>query len=140
MQQVGVHSSSWRLTIDAAVGAVRAPALLLCHVDLDVADLQHIHVQTLHLQHRPWMTSAGYDMREECRNYVYWQQQQSDEQQHCSSIEVTCWSGRVSMHTSALLSAFLSRLSRNTADFLGHRAWPLVLCSFLACRQEECAA
>ena len=49
-----------------------------------------------------------------------------------------CWSGRVIKHTSALLSAFLSRLSRNTADFLGHRAWPLVLCSFLACRQQGC--
>ena len=49
MQQLGMHSSGWRLTVDAAVGAVCAPALLLCHVDLDVADLQHIHVQALHL-------------------------------------------------------------------------------------------
>lgn len=49
MQQLGERSSGWRLTVDAAVGAVGAPALLLCHVDLDVADLQHIHVQALHL-------------------------------------------------------------------------------------------
>jgi hypothetical protein len=48
-EQLGKHSHSGRLTVDAAVGAVRAPALLLCHVDLDVADLQHIHVQALHL-------------------------------------------------------------------------------------------
>ena len=35
--------------------------------------------------------------------------------------------------TSALLSAFFSKFSRNTADFFGHRAWPLVEFSFLAC-------
>ena len=35
--------------------------------------------------------------------------------------------------TSALLSAFFSRFSRNVADFFGHRAWPLVEFSFFAC-------
>jgi hypothetical protein len=39
---------------------------------------------------------------------------------HASKQCAVLW--RVMEHTSALLSAFLSRLSRNTADFLGHRA------------------
>ena len=38
--------------------------------------------------------------------------------------------------TSALLSAFFSRFSRNTADFFGHRAWPLVEFSFLAYKRR----
>ena len=38
--------------------------------------------------------------------------------------------------TSALLSAFFSRLRRNTADFLGQRACPLVEFSFLAWSED----
>lgn len=38
-----------RLTVDATVGTVRAPPLLLGHIDLDVRDVEGVHVQALHL-------------------------------------------------------------------------------------------
>ena len=37
------------LTVDATVGTVCAPSLLLGHVDLDVRDVEGVHIQTLHL-------------------------------------------------------------------------------------------
>ena len=63
----------------------------------------------------------------------------ADQKTACGKVRELEATARTAPHapTSALLSAFLSRFSRNVADFFGHRACPFVLPSFFACRRKH---
>lgn len=91
------------------MGSVGSTSLLLCLIDLDMWNVEGINIQPFHLK---W------------NNYNLSVWKQLAEIRHSKA-------NKDIGHTSALLSAFLSKSRMNLADLTGHRPCPLE-CLFFA--------